>query len=279
MVVRANPLCRLADTPKKWLDYSRNMSKDMDGLNSVLGMLGVQGLKESLVWVVEHSGIGGHLTDTDMQIMTGICPPRAYVKGDRLYRCGEEAHSLFVLLDGHIKISTQARLGGERIVTVCGPDDFFGESFLTGARERFSDAVCLSDTAVACAISRDQFLEIAHRAPRIVLSFAVVLAEHAQRLQAQLDHLTRPAPVRLARTLISLAERFGHEERPGWIDLEMNLKHEELASLAHLSRVTVTEYLSAWRAQELVMGTRGRYVIHREGLLTLCEQLEGEQSS
>jgi CRP/FNR family transcriptional regulator, cyclic AMP receptor protein len=267
------PLCRRADTDAKRLDYCG----PMDSSKAVLGMLGIQRQQQtSGHWVIEQSGVIGHMTDADMQVLGGICPPRPYVKGDRLYRSGEEAHSLFVLLDGHVKISTPARLGGERIVTVCGPDDFFGESFLTGAQERASDAVCLSDTAVACSISRSQFLELARRAPTVMLAFAVVLAEHAQRLQAQLDHLARPAPVRLARTLISLAERFGQAAQPGWFDLDVNLKHEDLAGLAHLSRVTVTEYLSAWRAQELVLGSRGRYTINREGLLTLCEQLELE---
>jgi CRP/FNR family transcriptional regulator, cyclic AMP receptor protein len=252
----------------------------MDSFNSVLKMLGVQRHEKTPGhWVIEQSGVGALMTDADMQTLSGICPPRTYRKGDRLYRTGEQASSLFVLLDGHVKISTPARLGGERIVTVCGPDDFFGESFLTGARERVSDAICLSNTVIACAISRDQFLEIARQAPTIALAFAVVLAEHAQRLQAQLDYLTLPAPMRLARTLMSLAERFGREDQSGWIDLEVDLKHEDLAGLAHLSRVTVTEYLSAWRLQELVLGTRGRYAINREGLLTLCEQLEGERVS
>ena len=252
----------------------------MDSLNSVLGAFGLQQRERAPGhWVIEGSGVGALMTDADMQALSGVCPPRQYRKGDRLYRSGEIAQSLYVLLDGHVKISTPARLGGECIVAVCGPDDFFGESFLTNARERVSDAVCLSDTVIACAITRENFLEIARRAPTVALAFAVALAEHAQRLQARLDHLTRPAPVRLARTLISLAERFGREDRPGWIDLEVDLKHEDLAGLAHLSRVTVTEYLSAWRAQELVLGTRGRYAINREGLLTLCEQLEAEQVS
>jgi CRP/FNR family transcriptional regulator, cyclic AMP receptor protein len=274
MELGENAQCRRADTHLGCFDYR----VVMDSLNSVLGMLGVQRHEQSPGhWVIEQTGMTALMTDADVQVLSGICPPREYHRGDRLYRSGDAAHSLFVLLDGHVKISTPARLGGERIVTVCGPDDFFGESFLTGARERVSDAVCLSDTAIACAISRDQFLEIARKAPTVALAFAVVLAEHAQRLQAQLDHLTRPAPVRLARTLISLAERFGREEKPGWMELEVDLKHEDLAGLAHLSRVTVTEYLSAWRTQELVLGTRGRYVINREGLLTLCEQLEAEQ--
>jgi CRP-like cAMP-binding protein len=249
----------------------------MDGLSTVLGILGVgQRDQTTRHWVIEGSGIHASLSDADIQALSGVCPPRSHTKGDRLYRSGDPAESLFVLLDGHVKISTPARLGGERIVTVCGPDDFFGESFLTGAQQRVTDAVCLSDTALVCAISRGQFLELARRAPTVALAFAVVLAEHAQRLQTQLDDLTRPAPVRLARTLLALAERFGNAAEPGWMALAVDLKHEDLAGLAHLSRVTVTEYLSAWRSQGLVLGTRGRYTLHVDGLLTLCEQLEAE---
>ncbi len=276
MQASVNAQCRHADTPPHRLVY-RVM---VESLNPVLLMLGLQRKQlASGYWVIEQTAMMSLISDADVQMLSGICPPRQYHRGDRLYRSGDEAHSLFVLLDGHVKISMPARLGGERVVTVCGPSDFFGESFLTGAQTRVSDAVCLSDVAVVCAISRIQFLQIARQIPTVALAFAVVLAEHAQHLQAQLDSLTRPAPVRLARTLISLAERFGQETPLGWIELEVDLKHEDLAGLAHLSRVTVTEYLSAWRVQELVLGTRGRYVINREGLLTLCEQLEGEQVS
>ena len=250
----------------------------MQKLSDMLDWWALSGpLRPDRVWTVEQSGLTARLSDQDLQVLSGVCPPRRYRRGERVYRSGDCAESLFILLDGYVKISTPARLGGEHLATVCGPDDFFGESFLTGAQSRVSDAVCLSESAVVCAVSRAQFLELARTVPGVILAFATVLAEHAQRLQQRLDDLAQPAPARLARTLLWLAERFGAEAHSGWWAIDLELRQEDLASLAHLSRVTVTAYLSAWRGQDLVLGTRGRYVLHREGLLTLCEQVENEE--
>ena len=55
-----------------------------------------------------------------------------------------------------MKLSRAGRLGAERILTVCGPDDFFGESFLTSSAVTLSDAICLTEQAIICPINRAQ---------------------------------------------------------------------------------------------------------------------------
>ncbi|MFB9992656.1 Crp/Fnr family transcriptional regulator [Deinococcus oregonensis] len=249
----------------------------MDSVKSLLEMLGAKSpVTGAGPWVVAASGLGTLLTEADIQVLSRVCSVRTYRKGDRIYRCGDAADELFVLLDGHVKISAPTRLRGERIVAVCGPDDFFGEAFLTGAVTRVSDAISLTEGALVCPISRANFLEVARQAPSVVLAFTTTLAGHAQALQARLEVLRLPAPARLARTLLNLAERLGQDSENGWRDLHVNLKHEELADIANVSRVTVTEHLSAWRSQALVLGTRGHYSVHMADLEMWAEQLEVE---
>lgn len=226
------------------------------------------------VWVVAETGWSDAITAEEMREMGAICPPRPYRKGERIYRPGDPPENLFIVLEGNVKLSMPGVVGRERVVAVCGPDDFFGESFLTGASARHSEAVCLSERTVVCPISRAQFMEVAHRVPGVAVAFAAVLAERVQILEAQLELMALPAQARLGRCLLLLAGRFGRETESGVTELFLDLTHEELASLAATTRVSATQAMSAWRAQGLVQGTRGEYRIDARGLNALIEELE-----
>lgn len=225
------------------------------------------------VWVVADTNWSNLITPAEMETMGAICPPRPYRKNESIYRTGDAAESLYIVLEGSVKLSLSANAGRERIVAVCGPDDFFGESFLTGARVRKSEAVCLSDRTVVCPISKAQFLEVSHQVPGVAVSFAGVLAERVQTLEQQLELMTLPAQARLGRCLILLAQRFGTQVSPGVMTLNLGLKHEDLASLAATTRVSATQAMSQWRALELIEGTRGEYTINVSGLERLVEGL------
>ena len=67
--------------------------------------------------------------------------------------------------------------GLEHILAVLGPDDFIGEAFLRDAQPYRADAVALTP-AVTCLMNREQFLELALRAPTFTLSFPEILAGH-----------------------------------------------------------------------------------------------------
>ena len=225
------------------------------------------------VWVVPETGWRTLLDPDSMAGFASICPPRPYRKGEAIYRPGDPAESLFILLEGRIKISLPSP-AGERVVAVVGPDDFFGESFLTQARERKSEAVCISKRAVVCPVNRDQFLEAARRVPEAALAFASVLAERNQLLEEELRRTTLPAMVRVAGVLLVLARRFGGEPKKGWVTLRLDLTQEEIGSLAGTTRVTTTQILSELRDRGLIKGTRGTYELDIEGLEELVEALE-----
>jgi len=208
--------------------------------------------------------------------MALICPPRQYAKGEIFFKIGDPGDRLFILLEGHVKITLPSPQG-ERVVAICGPDDFFGESFLTYDQERTSNAVSLSSRVIACPVSRDQFLRVAQQVPTVVLTFATALVERTRTLESELQRTNMPAEVRLAMGLILLARRFGTELAPGMMELNLEIKHEELGSLAGTTRVSATTAMSAWREQGLIEGTRGIYRINVQGLEALVERLEWQK--
>ncbi len=249
-----------------------------DPSRKFLALLGVNPSAHSpqKAWAVTDTDWMTSLSDTDMQVMGQICPPRPYTRGERIYRRGDPATNLYILLEGHVKLAHSTWLGNERVITVCGPDDFFGENFLTGAGSCLADAICLNERTVVCPVNQEQFLEVATRLPNVALTFAMVLAKKNAELEERLLVMTQPVQVRLARVMLELAVRLGEEDGPGVYHLKLNLKHDEIASIANASRVSATQAISAWRAQDLVLGTRGDYRVNVRGLEALIEQLELE---
>jgi len=245
-----------------------------DPTRTLLGLLGVNPASRGpqRAWAVTDTDWMNSVSHRDMQVMGQICPPRPYTRGERVYRRGDPAGSLYILLEGHLKLAQPGWQGNERVLTVCGPDDFFGENFLIGAQVCLADAVCLSDHTVVCPVSREQFLEIATQLPKVALTFAMVLARRNADLEERLHVMTQPVQVRLARVMAELAVRLGEDCGEG----VYHLKHDEIASMVNASRVSATQAISAWRTQDLVLGTRGDYRVNVRGLEALIEQLELE---
>ncbi len=227
-------------------------------------------------WVVPRTDWRKLLSSDEMRQMATICPPRPFQKGEAIYYQGDSAHSLYILLEGHVKLSLPSG-SGERVLTIVGPDDIFGESFLTHSERRQSEAICLSSKVIACPISKEQFLQIAERLPGVMLTFATILAERNRALEEELRLAILPAEARLASVLLALAERFGEEVEPGIAHMKLELKQEELGSMAGITRVFATQTLSTWREQGLVEGTRGEYRIHLLELRQLVERLEWDR--
>ncbi len=251
-------------------------SRLLEGLR-VKPKMAVQNQPNSNVWIVSDTNWSKSLQPEEMREMGAICPPRPYRKGEIIFRQGDPAESLFIVLEGNVKLSMPGSTGRDRVVAICGPDDFFGESFLCGSRDQHAQAECLAEKTVVCPISRSQFLEVSQRIPSVALLFATVLVGRVQSLEQQLELMASPAQARLGRCLLLLAKRFGTEIKPDTLNLNIGLKHDDLASLAATTRVSATQAISAWRVQGLLEGTRGEYQIQMAAFEAMIERLEQER--
>jgi CRP-like cAMP-binding protein len=205
------------------------------------------------------------LSSDEKNALERVCPPRRFKKGDAIYRYQDRADDLYIVLEGKVKIAVPTPDGGERILSVLGPGDFFGESFLTGAQRHTTDAVALTEPVVASPVCLDKLLELTAKVPNVALALARVLATRVQELESQLESTTAPVSARVGGALLAFARRFGDavdgappETRTR---VKLDLTHEELAAFVGSTRVTVTNALGELRDLGLVEGTRGHYVI------------------
>lgn len=229
-------------------------------------------MDENKAWYIRSSGFMERIGDHDREVFRNICPERKYEPGEAIFRVGDPASSLHVVAMGKVKLVRPTMDGRDRIVAICGPDDFIGEAFLAEADNYRVEAVALAQTTT-CPISREQFKLVAAKAPGFALTFAEVLASHLHDCRDKLSATYDPVKIRVAKILLEQAERFGKPLDVTHCLLETELKHEDIAALASATRVAVTMAVTELREEGVLSGSRGRYELDMPVLTELAEGL------
>ncbi len=128
-------------------------------------------------WFIKNTDFPRSLPKDGLAAFRRICPERRYAKGETVFLAGGPATDMHVIASGQVKLVALTPAGNERILAICGPEDFIGEAFLPEEAFYHADAVALTEV-ITCPISRTQFLRLARNAPAVVLALAEVLAGH-----------------------------------------------------------------------------------------------------
>jgi len=224
-------------------------------------------------WYVKNTAFSERISADDKSTFRRICPDKTFAKGSAVFRAGDAATSLHVIAKGQVKLVTSTASGNERILAICGPDDFIGEAFLQQESHYRVDAVALTDV-MTCPMSREQFMRLALNAPTFVLSFAEILAGNLFQCREQLSNAYDPVRVRMVKVLLEQTQRFGRPlGEAGWFELVTELKHEDIAALISATRVSVSMALAELRDEGFVVGTRGHYRLNVPALTSSVEGL------
>jgi CRP/FNR family cyclic AMP-dependent transcriptional regulator len=114
--------------------------------------------------------------DASFGVLTGNNIEAQPVKaGSVIFREGDEAHELFVIKSGEVRIQI-----GNRTITELAADSVFGEMALIDNEPRSATAVAITDVELV-AVSEKQFLFLVSQTPYFALKVMRVLA---QRLRA-----------------------------------------------------------------------------------------------
>ncbi len=223
-------------------------------------------------FVLRNTRFSEIIADQDLAVFMRVCPERVYPAGTPVYRAGDPALDLHVVMRGQVKVLVPTPDGGERILAICGPDDFIGEAFVSEGSRYRAEAVALTDV-VTCPMSREQFMQMSLKAPTFVLGFTSILLAHLFDCRDQLATGYDAVILRVAKVLLDQAERFGTTAADGWVELKTTLKHEDIASMVSATRVSVTMAITELREKGVVVGSRGRYELHAPALRSMVESI------
>src|ERR1700690_121090 len=92
-----------------------------------------------------------------------------YRKGQMIYNQDQPSPSIYLVIDGKVKVSRLADDGHQVVVDIYQPDEFFGESAFLSLSHRSEQATVLED-AKLMAWATPEIEEILMKRPRLALA-------------------------------------------------------------------------------------------------------------
>ncbi|MFV0445011.1 MAG: Crp/Fnr family transcriptional regulator [Planctomycetaceae bacterium] len=164
---------------------------------------------------------------------------RRVPRGEIVFAPGEASESVYLVLDGRIKLYHLTAGGKEAVLAFIDPGELFGElSVLDGApREEFAEAI---ERSQVLSIPVPVFQTLMAEYPDIALGVTKLVGLRRRRIERRLKSLLfRSNRDRLVALLLELAEKYGRRTGDG-IELGLRLSHQELANVIGSTRETVT---------------------------------------
>jgi CRP/FNR family cyclic AMP-dependent transcriptional regulator len=184
------------------------------------------------------------LDETAWAALAARLTTRRLVRGDHLFAEGDPGDALHVVVVGKVKISRTSADGRENVIAILGPGDLLGELSLFDAQPRGAGATAVTDVELATLAENDFHAWLAE-CPSVSLSLLRALATRLRQTnEAMADLVFTDVPGRIAKTLLSLSERFGAPDGDGGTRVAHDLTQEELAQLVGASRETVNKALA-----------------------------------
>ena len=179
-----------------------------------------------------------------------------YRKGQMIYNQDQPSTSIYLVIDGKVKVSRLADDGHQVVVDIYQPDEFFGESAFLSLPHRSEQATAL-ESCKLMTWTTSEIEDIVMKRPRLAVALLQILVQRTldftHRIESfSVDNIAR----RLARSLIRFSERLGRPEDDGSIRM-VPFTHELLSQYVGTSREIVTHYMNQFRRRD-ICGTRAR---------------------
>ena len=194
-----------------------------------------------------------------LDIAASVVQLRRFEAQSTVFQEGDSGEALYILVDGHIKLSKVDLGGYEKTLAILQPPEFFGEMALLGSTSRSATAVALNEVE-AFLLFEDDFTKLVETYPSVSLNLTTTLAQRLSGTNDEAQILSyKDAQGRVAFVLLRLY-RSGVIELTEQGEVLVRLTHQELANLAGTSRETVTRALKVLE-RETVIYTRPKEII------------------
>jgi CRP/FNR family transcriptional regulator len=186
-----------------------------------------------------------------------------YRKGQIIYSQDQPSTTLYLVIDGKVKVSRVADDGHQVVVDIYQSDEFFGESAFLNLPHRCEQATALENSKLM-TWSTAEIEDIAMKRPRLAVALLQILVQRTvdftHRIESfSLDNIAR----RLARSLIRFSERLGVQEQDGSVRMAP-FTHELLSQYVGTSREIVTHYMNQFRRQGYLRYSRKGIILYRD---------------
>ena len=178
------------------------------------------------------------LAPSDTEKLTAHCQTRTYPANAILITEGDETDSLYVIVEGEVKVFANDNHGKEVILNILGPGEYFGEIALVDDQPRSASVMTIAPTKVMI-ISKGNFKRCLEENPDMSFNLIRALTKQVRALTDSVKNLAlMDVYGRVAHTLLDLAD-----EIDGKQVIEQKLTHQDIANMVGASREMVSRIL------------------------------------
>ena len=202
------------------------------------------------------SGLGAQDLDEILREARSV----RYAKNAPVFAQGEEAHSFFLLLHGHLRVVKTTPDGQQIVVRYIAPGEVFGIGVALGLKAYPATAIAAVDS-VALVWPSAAWPRLTVRHPGLAANTMQTVGSRLQDTQTRVVEMsTEQVERRVAHALLRLAQQAGRKVEEG-IQIDFPISRQDVAEMTGTTLHTVSRILSAWEQQGLVESGRQRIVI------------------
>jgi CRP-like cAMP-binding protein len=197
-------------------------------------------------------------------------------KNKTAFEQGEDVHSFFLLLHGHIRAAKMTPAGEQVIVRYVSSGEIFGVAQAIGLAQYPATATAVEDSVVlswpVAAWSR-----LTIQFPALATNTLKIVGGRLQEAHSRVVEMsTEQVEQRIAHALLRLAAQSGRESDQG-IAIDFPLSRQDIAEMTGATIFTVSRTLSTWEQRGLIDSSRQRIVLREpDALQALAETVPGQ---
>lgn len=205
------------------------------------------------------------LPDEELNQITAAKGCNYYKKGQTIFFEGNNAHGIYCVHKGKIKMHKLGLDGKEQIIRFAKDGDVIGYRAMLSNESYSLSASVLEDTSV-CYLPKETLINLIQEDPKFSLRLMEMTCKEMGKASRTITNLAqKPVRERLAEIILILKETFGLRE-DGSIDV--TLTREEIASLVGTATESCIRLLSEFKKDQLI-GLEGKkiFVLDVNGLI------------
>ncbi len=198
--------------------------------------------------MLKYVPLFSELSERDLVAISKVAVTQVFRKDNMILIEEEVGSTMFVILEGRVKISRISEEGREVILSILSEGDFFGEMSILDGQSRSANVVTLEDSTIL-VIHREDFLQMMHDFPQIAINLLKELAHRLRRSDSQIKSLSlQNATGKVASTLLRIADDSG-KIHLGQVEIPKLPPQQDLANMAGTSRETISRVLKTLSEQ------------------------------
>ncbi|MBI3563423.1 MAG: Crp/Fnr family transcriptional regulator [Gammaproteobacteria bacterium] len=209
--------------------------------------------------MIHHVHLFRNLAAEETSLLTEHSTTRTYPANTVLITEGDQTDSLYVIIEGEVKVFVSDDQGKEAILNIMGEGEYFGELALLDDSPRSASVMTLIPTKVLI-ITKADFKRCLSSNPDLAYNIIKSLTQQVRCLTDNVKNLAlMDVYGRVAHTLLDLAK-----DKDGKKVIEQRLTHQDIASMVGSSREMVSRILKDLSTGGYITVNKNKIIINEK---------------